>query len=218
MRRLRSDCPSPRPLSRAKSRDDHRQVIRVSTSLGTKGGGVRLLGAVIAGGQSRRFGSDKAVAPVDGRPLAAHVIEGLEPQVEKLVMCGREWPDMTMLADRPENGQGPLGGICAALHHAQDQGFDAVLTAGCDTLPVPERLAGLLGYKTGVIKDQPLFGFWPASMASLLDHWLKDQPRRDMRGWIEQSGAHEVETDIAFSNLNTQDDYAQFKAQRGLRL
>lgn len=176
---------------------------------------MKLLGALIAGGQSRRFGSDKAIASIGGRPLLAHVIEAMEPQVDELVMCGREWPGLTSLSDRPKAGQGPLGGICAALHYARESGFDAVLTASCDTLPIPPRLAAVLNYQSAVIQDQPLFGYWPTEMAPLLDRWLEEQPRRDMRAWIERSGAREVETDIAFSNLNTQDDYARFTAQRG---
>lgn len=177
---------------------------------------MRLLGALIAGGQSRRFGSDKALALVEGRPLLAHVIDALEPQVEDMVICGRAWPGLQSLPDRPKADQGPLGGLCAALHHAQEHGYDAVLTAGCDTLPVPERLAGLLDYQPGVIEDQPLFGFWFASMVRVLDSYLTDQPRRDMRGWIDHSGALEVETGIAFSNVNTLEDYAQFIAPKGL--
>ena len=113
---------------------------------------MKLLGALIAGGQSRRFGSDKALALIAGRPLLAHVIEGLEQQVDEVVVCGRQWPGLTSLPDRPATDQGPLGGICAALHHARDNGFDAVLTAGCDTLPVPGALAELLDDRPGVVK------------------------------------------------------------------
>jgi molybdenum cofactor guanylyltransferase len=181
-----------------------------------EGNVMKLLGALIAGGQSRRFGSDKALALFDGKPLLAHVIEGLERQVDELVICGREWPGLASLPDRPAADQGPLGGLCAALHHARENGFDAVLTAGCDTLPVPDRLADLFGDQPAVIKDQPLFGFWPADLAPLLDAWLDEQPRRDMRGWIEHSGAREVDTPIAFSNLNTPEDYAQFTAHKGM--
>jgi molybdopterin-guanine dinucleotide biosynthesis protein A len=177
---------------------------------------VKLLGALIAGGQSRRFGSDKALALIDGKPMLAHVIKGLEQQVDEVVICGRDWPGLASLPDRPAADQGPLGGICAALHHARDNGFDAVLTAGCDTLPVPGKLAELFGHRPGVIKDQPLFGFWPADMAALLDAYLAEQPRRDMRGWIEHSGAREIDTPIAFSNVNTPEDYARFTAQKGL--
>lgn len=177
---------------------------------------MKLLGALIAGGQSRRFGSDKALALIDGKPLIAHVIEALEPQVDQMVICGREWPGLPGIADRPAADQGPLGGICAALHYARENGFDAVLTAGCDTLPVPGGLADLFGDRPGVIKDQPLFGLWLADMGPMLDAYLSNQPRRDMRGWIEHSGAQEIETPIAFSNLNTLDDYAQLKAQRGM--
>lgn len=177
---------------------------------------MKLLGALIAGGQSRRFGSDKALAPLEGRPLMSCIIDALQPQVDALVVCGREWPGLASLPDLPAPDQGPLGGLCAALHHAHGHGFDAVLTAGCDTLPVPERLAGLLDYRAAVIKDQPLFGFWPVGLAERLDTWLADQPRRDMRGWIETGGAMEVETGIAFSNVNTQEDYAKLTAQKGL--
>lgn len=177
---------------------------------------MKLLGALIAGGQSRRFGSDKALALIDGRPMLAHVIAALAQQVDAVVICGREWPGLPSIADRPAADQGPLGGICAALHHARDNGFDAVLTAGCDTLPVPHGLAELFGHQPGVIKDQPLFGFWPADMAALLDAYLANQPRRDMRGWIEQSGAGEIDPPIAFSNVNTPEDYARLSAQKGL--
>ena len=105
---------------------------------------MKFLGAIIAGGQARRFGSDKAAAQVDGRALLDHVADGLRGQVDALVVVGRDWRGMESIADRPGPDQGPLGGICAALHHAQENGFDAVLTAGCDTLPVPEDLLSRL--------------------------------------------------------------------------
>src|SRR3546814_7481783 len=61
----------------------------------------------------------------------------------------------------------------------------------------------LLQYQAGVIRNQPLFGFWPASMAPRLDAWLANQARRDMRGWIAYSQAREIDADFSSSNLNT---------------
>ncbi|RJF90565.1 molybdenum cofactor guanylyltransferase [Sphingomonas cavernae] len=105
---------------------------------------MKVLGAIIAGGQSRRFGSDKALARIGGKTLLDHVAEALAAQTDALIICGREWPGLISIPDRPAPDQGPLGGLCAALRYAADNGFDAVLTAGCDTLPVPTDLLSLL--------------------------------------------------------------------------
>ena len=100
-----------------------------------------LLGAIIAGGASSRFGSDKALALLGGQPLIAHAQAALEPLVGAIVVCGRAWGGLPMLADVPVAGLGPLGGIAAALGHARAQGFDHVLTIGCDMPGVPDAAA-----------------------------------------------------------------------------
>src|SRR3990167_7470371 len=93
----------------------------------TKGSDLRVLGAILAGGKAQRFGSDKAHALWRGERLIDRFAAALGPQCEDLVVCGREEPGFTSLPDRPEAGLGPLGGLNAALHHARDNGFDAVL-------------------------------------------------------------------------------------------
>src|SRR3546814_13961187 len=83
---------------------------------GMRRDGMRLLGAVLAGGRSSRFGSDKALAMLDGRTLLDHAAAALGAHVETVVICGRHVPGMTGLADRPAADMGPLGGLNAALH------------------------------------------------------------------------------------------------------
>ena len=90
-----------------------------------------VLGAVLAGGRSSRFGSDKALALLNGRTLLDHAIAAISPHIGQVVVCGRAGG----LADRPQRDMGPLGGLNAALHHAVDHGFAGVLTTGCD-MPV----------------------------------------------------------------------------------
>ncbi|HEX7849759.1 MAG TPA: NTP transferase domain-containing protein [Sphingomonas sp.] len=93
---------------------------------------MKVLGAVIARGLSTRFGSDKALAMIDGRATIEHAIDALRPQVEAILVWGREWPAIGAIADRPARGIRPLGGLNAALHHAVRSGHDAVLCGdGC---------------------------------------------------------------------------------------
>jgi molybdenum cofactor guanylyltransferase len=164
-----------------------------------------LLGAVIAGGKSSRFGSDKAVALVDGLPLIDHVVVGLYRYAEAIVIAGRDWRDFDVVDDGGYAGQGPLAGLLAALNHAKASGFDAVLSAACDALPVPD-LARLKGDSPAVIDGHWLFGFWPVSLAEVLGAYLSDQSDRSVRGWINQCGARLVEAEAELHNLNTKAD------------
>ncbi|MCJ8159352.1 molybdenum cofactor guanylyltransferase [Sphingomonas sp. LaA6.9] len=177
---------------------------------------MKILGAIIAGGQSRRFGSDKAHAEIVGRKLLDHIADALAPQTDALIVCGRDWPDLTSIPDRPAPDQGPLGGLCAALRYAIENGFDAVLTAGCDTLPVPANLRTTLGSAPAVIEGQHIFGLWPTTLADALDHHLASQPDRSMRGWFAVSGTRQVWCDTAFHNLNTPEDFALCSGAQGL--
>ena len=43
---------------------------------------MKLLGAILAGGRSSRFGSDKAFALLNGKPLIDHVIAALAAQTD----------------------------------------------------------------------------------------------------------------------------------------
>jgi molybdenum cofactor guanylyltransferase len=175
---------------------------------------VKLLGAIVAGGGSRRFEGDKAAALLNGRPLLDHVRAALLPQVDAVVVCGRAWPGMTTIADRPATDMGPLGGLCGALHHAAAHGYDAVLTAGCDVLPVPDMRA-LVGPVPAVVEGQRLFGFWPVGFASALDDHLTHQDDLSIRQWVVASYARSVACAGSFHNINTRHDFALYSALEG---
>lgn len=172
---------------------------------------MRVLGAILAGGKSTRFGADKAAALVDGRALLDHVAGALAAQTDALLLCGRAWPGLTDIADRPAPDLGPLGGLCAALRHAADAGYGHVLTAGCDVLPVPPSLRETLsGQGAAIVAGQPLFGWWPAGLADLLDAHLAKGSDRSIRGWVAACGARVVAIDTPLANLNTPADLADY--------
>ena len=164
---------------------------------------MRRLGAVLAGGGSRRFGSDKAAALWNGRSLIDHVTDRLGAQVDHLVLIGREGG----IPDRPAPDLGPLGGLCAALAYAAAHGFDDVLTAACDVPTLPDDLASLLAPGPACLDGQPLIGLWPATLAPELDAYLASTPDLSMRAWIRRCGARLV-SGPELPNINTPDDLA----------
>lgn len=147
----------------------------------------KFLGAVLAGGRSTRFGSDKAEAMLAGHRLLDHALQALGAHVDEMVLCGRTVEGIISLSDRPASDLGPLGGINAALHHARQHGFDAVITTGCDMPCFPEELFdALVGEDAAVLEGQHLAGFWPVALADRLDQHLKQTSNRSLFAWFDQ--------------------------------
>lgn len=161
------------------------------------------MGAVLAGGASRRFGSDKALHIWCGRSLIRHVIDAIRPQVSALVVVGRDFPGEDTVADRDAT-EGPLGGLCAALCAARARGFDAVLTSGCDLLGIPFNLAERLTPGPAIAAGQPLLGLWPVGLADQLKAHLA-AGNRSLRSWVAASEATAIDFG-PITNINTLHD------------
>lgn len=167
-----------------------------------------ILGALIAGGQSRRFGSDKALAHWNGQPLIEHALAALRPYADDTILCGRQWPGVASIADRPAAGLGPLGGLNAALHHAQAAGHAQVMCVPVDVVPLAANLGHLIMHDGPVvIAEQHVIGLWPSSLAPALDAYLA-AGQRSVRGWIEASAARAVPQLVQMRNINSVGDLA----------
>lgn len=170
-----------------------------------------ILGAVIAGGQSSRFGADKAFALLDGRPLISHVLRALGAQTDEVVVCGRSLAGYASLSDYPSAKLGPMGGIAAALRHAASCGFDAVVTSACDTPRLPPDLVERLGqHAPAYVASSPVTGFWPTSLWPELDRHMATTSDFSIRAWAHRTGAAPIRVDIP--NINTPDDLASLCA------
>jgi len=176
-----------------------------------------ILGAIFAGGAGRRFGSDKALAGIDGRAMIEHVAGRLARQCDALVVVGREWPGLATAADIPTPGLGPLGALAGALHHARTHGHALVLTSGCDLPDLPGDLAARLAPAPAVVRGQPLLGLWEASLAPDLAAYLEAGGDRAMRSWIARSNARTVALDRTPTNINTREELARFLEHIALR-
>jgi molybdopterin-guanine dinucleotide biosynthesis protein A len=95
-----------------------------------------VLGAVIAGGRSRRYGEPKALAEVGGVRIVDRVLLALHDAAPEVVLIAN---DATLaraigLPARPDAQPdlGALGGIHAALLWAQERSVAGVLAVACD--------------------------------------------------------------------------------------
>jgi molybdopterin-guanine dinucleotide biosynthesis protein A len=99
-----------------------------------------VLGAVLAGGASRRMGADKALVSVEGEPMAARVAAALSvagASTVVLVGAGQEAVRAIGLENLPDSdpGSGPLGGLVTALAWAAERSgatSPILLVAACD--------------------------------------------------------------------------------------
>ncbi len=170
----------------------------------------RTLGAILAGGLATRFGSDKALALLDGTALIERVADRLRPQVDGLIVVGRTHSGIDAVSDRPHAGLGPLGGFAGALHHAAASGFDRVLTVPCDAPGLPHDLLAILGSApAGYFGDLPVIGCWPVTAAATLDRLLASGGSRSVRAFADAIGAVACGSPQPIANVNTPDDLAR---------
>jgi molybdenum cofactor guanylyltransferase len=105
------------------------------------------VGAVLAGGQGRRIGGDKATVELDGRPLLAYPVDALREVVDEVVVVVKADTQLPELEDvavwvEPDGAFHPLAGVVHALRMAAGR---PVLACAMDLpLLTPEVLRSLL--------------------------------------------------------------------------
>lgn len=179
-----------------------------------------ITGIVLAGGQGRRMGSvDKGFVELDGRPLVAHVIERLAPQVQTLIInanqnIGRYAAfGFPVVADAIGGFAGPLAGLHAGLAAATTP---FVATCPCDSPFLPAdlvvRLSGAfdaqpidIAVARTFAQPHPVFALARRSVLPHLARFL-DGGGRKIDAWYASLPIAEVAFDDeadAFRNINT---------------
>jgi molybdopterin-guanine dinucleotide biosynthesis protein A len=186
--------------------------------------GVACSGAVLAGGESRRFGRDKARALLAGKPLVSHVVDTLQALFEDVLIVTNEPVsyehfDVTVVSDIVK-GAGSLGGLLTALVHAK---AERCFVVACD-MPFlnPAMIRRMLGRCEGFdvvvpsVKGdlQPLHAIYSRRCIGPIQDMIRERKLRIFDFYPEVLTLHlEVDPENrSFSNINTIDDLA--RAQR----
>ena len=195
----------------------------------------RVLGVILAGGASSRMGAEKTLEPLAGKPMLAHVIDRLAPQVTALALNANGdparfarfglavFPD---LAAPDATRQGPLAGVIAALHFSGAQGYERLATVPGDTPFLPPDLIATLAaalqpqhlfcLARGPNGLEPLFGLWRAAALAPLETAFAQGERAIYR--LAKTLPH-AEASLAasaghnpFANINTPNEMAEAEA------
>lgn len=183
-------------------------------------------GLVFAGGLARRMeGREKGLLPLRGRPLVAHVLARLEPQVGAILLNANRNRDAygafghPVVADAIEGFPGPLAGLHAGLQACTTP---LLATAPCDAplLPIDlvARLAAAMRDDTLAAaastggRLQPTFMLCRREALGQLESYLAAGGRK-VHAWLDAIGAIPVpfEDEAAFANVNTPEELAELE-------
>jgi len=178
---------------------------------------------ILAGGMGRRMGGqDKGLVELKGRPLVAHVIDAVDPQVSHLLInANRNHPAYArfgppVLSDELKDFQGPLAGILAAMKKAPTP---LLLVVPCDTPHLPADLGARLrramadaDAEIAVAHDgdrlQPVHALIATALSGDLESYL-GSGKRKIDHWYARHRMVVVDFSDqpeAFVNINTLDE------------
>lgn len=190
------------------------------------------IGLILAGGLARRMGGgDKALKPLAGRPILAHVIDRLRGQCDDLLLNANGDParlaafGLPVVADTVPDFAGPLAGILAGLDWIADHRAQAewLLSVAADTPFIPDDLAARLHHARAAAgtplacaasggQQHHAIGLWPVSLREDLRQALLAGERRLGR-WTQGHGVAVAEWPAEpvdpFFNVNTPEELAE---------
>ncbi len=147
-----------------------------------------ICGVILAGGRSSRFGSNKALALFENKPLIVHIAGLFREIFEEVVVVSRDAAELDVLKNfelrfisdlLPDFH--PLGGLYSALSQIK---AGAIVATACDTPKIqrglieilrdtPLAYAGAACRYNGVV--QPLPGLYRKNLLGLLELMIREE-------------------------------------------
>jgi molybdopterin-guanine dinucleotide biosynthesis protein A len=167
---------------------------------------LQVTGVILAGGRSRRMGGgDKGLLELAGRPMMAHVVCRMRPQVGALIINANGNPSrfaslqLPVVPDTIGDFVGPLAGVLAGMRwasaHAPASSWIATAAGDAPLLPADlvDRMVRAVEARPASIalaqshgELHPVIGLWPLALADDLE----DQLRAGVRKVLQWTGRH----------------------------
>ena len=186
-----------------------------------------ILGVILAGGKSSRFGSNKSLSNLSNSKLIEHVINKINKHFTEILIISNDsklildYPNIKIIKDCKEGYLGPLVGVLSAMKYAnQNNKYNWVITFPCDTPFFDEIIIEKMIKKTFSKKDKiflikekkqrhNIFGIWSTSLEKILEQDINNNIRK-VDIWADKIGCNLIEKNIKneneFLNINTKEE------------
>ena len=183
-------------------------------------------GVILAGGESKRMGTNKSLIELHNKPLIEHVYDRLIEQVSDVSINTNQpikiFPKNIQFQDRILNNPGPLAGIQAGLFYAK-QNWVQFCPNDCPFLPINlvEKLSFCIKDKGPTIilpslfdRLEPVFMLCHRSLLKNLDKFISSGERK-MELWIKENNYKAVNFSDpkAFVNINTHSELSNIEKE-----
>lgn len=189
-----------------------------------------IVGVLLAGGKSRRFGKPKAFASFEEQDFWKYSIDAMSENTDQQIIISQ--PDLVsrfkgktsceiLEDDESVMGKGPLAGIYTAIKHKRAKWYVII---SCD-VPLIKRqtIHSLLNLRNDQVqaiipqikgKLHPLIGIYHYTVLDKIEQQLRDGDYRVIK-LLEKItvcyvSEHDLNTEVkSFCNINSQEDYKE---------
>ena len=192
-----------------------------------------ILGIILAGGKSSRFGEDKSIAKLGDKTLLDHTINKIENEFTEILVISNNKEfnfknnKIHVVEDCIEGQLGPLVGILSAMKWVikNKKNYKWIASFPCDTpffdikliselkIKVKETSKKLIFLNSNK-KRHNIFGLWSLDLIEILEKDIKNSIRK-VELWADKVGYENInineEKFDRFLNINTKKDLEKAK-------
>ena len=192
-----------------------------------------ILGIILAGGKSSRFGEDKSTAKLGNKTLLDHTVSKIENEFNEILVISNNKDfnfknnKIHILGDCIEGQLGPLVGILTAMKWVtkNKKKYKWIASFPCDTpffdikliselkIKVKETSKKLIFLNSNK-KRHNIFGLWSMDLIEILEKDIKNSFRK-VELWADKVGYENInineEKFDRFLNINTKKDLEKAK-------
>jgi molybdenum cofactor guanylyltransferase len=192
-----------------------------------------ILGVILAGGKSRRFGEDKNHVKLGDKTLLEHVLSKISNKfAETLIVSSyneeiKKLDNITVIPDCLED-LGPLAGVLSSMKWVKKnkKHYKWVATFPSDTPFFETSIIedykkrtnendSLLYFVKSNNKRHNIFGLWSIELLETLENDLINNNFRKVEEWANKIGVKTIDIKIRkydpFFNINTKEDFKEAK-------